>query len=156
MMKRKPLPGEKRIANSKRNTNLIQVKILKPGPPVSTITLKCLVINARSIAKPDAAPTLNVELITNNVDICIISETWLTEKIQSSLIYPNGYVIVRKDRDRSCHGGGVAILCRSDWKVNILALQNQFVCLWCKIKTKNSKFYVGAIYYPPDPRVLGI
>ena len=67
MMKRKPLPGKKRIANSNRNTNLIQVKILKPGPPVSTIIPKCLVINARSIAKPDAAPALNAELITNNV-----------------------------------------------------------------------------------------
>ena len=100
MMKRKPLPGKKRIANSKRNTNLIQVKILKPGPPVSTIIPKCFVINARSIAKPDAAPALNAELITNNVDTCIISETWLTEKIQSSLICPNGYIIVRKDRDR--------------------------------------------------------
>ena len=151
IMKRKPLPGKKRIANSKRNTNLIQVKILKPGPPVSTIIPKCLVINARSIAKPDAAPALNAELITNNVDICINSETWLTEKIQSSLICSNGCVIVRKNRDRSCHGGGVAILCRSDWKVNILALQNQFECLWCKIQTKNSKFYVGAIYYPPKP-----
>ena len=154
MMKRKPLPGKKRIVNSKRNTNFIQVKILKPGPPVSTIVPKCLVINARSIAKPDAAPALNAELITNNVDICIISETKLTEKIQSSLICPNGYVIVRKDRNRSYHGDGVAILCRSDWKVNILALQNQFECLWCKIQTKNSKFYVGAIYYPPDPEYL--
>ena len=55
----------------------------------------------------------------------------------------------------SCHGGGVAILCRSDWKVNILALQNQFECLWCKIQTKKtSKFYVGAIYYPPEPEYL--
>ena len=136
MMKRKPLPGKKRIANSKRNTNLIQVKILEPGPPVSTIIPKCLVIKARSSAKPDAAPALNAELITNSVEICIISETWLTEKIQSSLICPNGYVIVRKYRDRSCHGGVVAILCRSDWKVNILASQNQFECLWCKIQTK--------------------
>ena len=114
MTKRKPLPGKKRIANSKRNTNLIQVKILKSSPPVSTIIPKCLVINARSIAEPDAVPALNAELITNNVDICIISETRLTEKIQSSLICPNGYVIARKDRNRSCHGGGVAILCRSD------------------------------------------
>ena len=146
--------GKKRIANNKRNTNLIQVKILRPAPPVSTIIPKCLVNNARSIAKPDASPALNAELIINNVDTCIIWETWLTEKIQSSLICPNGYVIVREDRGRSCHGGGVAVLCRSDWKVNILVLQNRFECLWCKIQTKNSKFYVGAIYYPPDPQYL--
>ena len=136
MMKRKTLPGKKIIANSKRNTNLIQVKILKPGPPVSTIIPKCLAINARSIAEPDAAPALNAELTTNNVDICIISETWFTEKIQSSLICPNSYIIVRKDRDRSCHGGGVAIISRSDWKVNILALQINLNAYGVKFRKK--------------------
>ncbi len=58
---------------------------------------------------------------------------------------------MRKDRSASRHGGGVAILCRNDWKVKILALQNNFECLWCEIQTKKSKYYIGAVYYPPDP-----
>ena len=33
---------------------------------------------------------------------------------------PEGYVMVRKDRDGSRIGGGVAIICRNDWKVKAL------------------------------------
>ncbi len=75
-------------SNRRGGHNRQLVSISKPGPPVSKITPKCLVINARSIAKPNAASVLNAELSTNDVDICIISESRLTEKIQSSLICP--------------------------------------------------------------------
>ena len=65
-----------RSKQNKRNAdNLITVKLSKPGPLVSKIIPKCLVINARSLAKPDAASALNVEISTNNIDICLISET---------------------------------------------------------------------------------
>ena len=33
---------------------------------------------------------------------------------------PEGYVMVRKDRAGSRIGGGVAIICRNDWKVKAL------------------------------------
>ena len=33
---------------------------------------------------------------------------------------PEGYVMVRKDRAGSLIGGGVAIICRNDWKVKAL------------------------------------
>ena len=33
---------------------------------------------------------------------------------------PGGYVTVRKDRAGSRIGGGVAIICRNDWKVKAL------------------------------------
>ena len=33
---------------------------------------------------------------------------------------PEGYVMVRKDRAGSPIGGGVAIICRNDWKVKAL------------------------------------
>ena len=60
---------------------------------------KCLIVNAVSLAKPDAASALIAELSTNNVDICKISETWLAKKIWSSLICPNGYTFLRKGSD---------------------------------------------------------
>ena len=73
--------------------NLITVSCSKPGPTPNKSTPKITVINARSIVKTDAA-----ELQSKNVDICIITETWLNCKVSSSLVYPDGYVIVRKDR----------------------------------------------------------
>ena len=47
----------------------------KPGPWAPKIIAMCMVINARSLAKPDAASALHAELHSNNIDICFVSET---------------------------------------------------------------------------------
>ena len=73
-----------------------------------------MVINARSLVKPDAAAALYTESCTNKIDLCFVSETWLNSKVASSLICPDGYRIVRKDRYDLRTGGGVAIACRND------------------------------------------
>ena len=76
-----------------------------------------LVLNARSIVKPDAFPALCADIMSNNIDICCISETWLKPTIPNSLICPPNFSIIRKDRtDR--RGGGIAILCRNDWRMS--------------------------------------
>ena len=51
---------------------------------------------------------------------CFVSETWLSMIILSHSNCPEGYVMVRKDRGGSPIGGGVAIICRNDWKVKAL------------------------------------
>ena len=53
-------------------------------------------------------------------------------------------------------GGGVAILCRKDWKIDKLDYNDTvFECLWCEIQVKNNnKYYVAAIYNPPNPAYL--
>ena len=45
---------------------------------------KCLVMNARSLVKPDAPSALNTELRSNNIDVCFVSETWLNSNISSN------------------------------------------------------------------------
>ena len=64
---------------------------LKRGPPSTKAIPKCLVINARSLAKPDAPSALYTGMISTNIDICFVSETWLHSNISSELICPNGY-----------------------------------------------------------------
>ena len=49
----------------------------KPGPSVPKQIPRCAVLNARSLAKPDACPALYADLKSNNIDVCCISETWL-------------------------------------------------------------------------------
>ena len=44
----------------------------------------------------------------------------MSKIILSHLNCPEGYVMVRKDRAGSRIGGGVAIICRNDWKVKAL------------------------------------
>ena len=73
--------------------------------------------------------TALVELCTNNIDICFVTETWLNDKIPSSLVCLGNYVFVRKDRCDSRSGGGVAILCRDDWKVKNLDFDNNLECM---------------------------
>jgi hypothetical protein len=133
--------------------NLISVNVSKPGPPSAKVIPKCLVLNARSLAKPDAASALCTEITMNKIDVCFISETWLNSRILSNLICPDGYILVRKDRSDERLGGAVAILCRNDWKINKLDFSNTvFECLWCEIHVKNNNiYYVAAIYNPPDP-----
>ena len=90
------------------------------------------------------------ELKSNNIDVCCISETWLNPTIASSLICPPEFCIIRKDR-LGARGGGVAILCRKDWRMQkIPNMDNPFECLWVKITTENSSFNVAAVYHPPD------
>ena len=51
---------------------------------------------------------------------CFVSESWLSMIILSHSNWPEGYIMVRKDRAGSPIGGGVAIICRNDWKVKAL------------------------------------
>ena len=109
------------------NENLI--KVIINGREVSKPRQipKCLVLNARSLVKPDAYSALRAEINSNNIDLCFISETWLHSAIPNSLICPPGCNIARKDR-KGTRGGGVALLCRNDWKMeNVLNDEN--ICL---------------------------
>ena len=109
-------------------TNLIAIKRTRNGPPAQKIIPKCMVINARSFAKPQSASALDVELSTWEIDVCFVCETWLwlNYKISSNLVCPSNYFIVRKDRGDVRNGGGIAIICREDWKCKLL----NFKIIW--------------------------
>ena len=47
---------------------------------------------------------------------CLVSESRLSMIILSHSNCPEGYFMVRKDRAGSRIGGGVAIICRNEWK----------------------------------------
>ena len=129
----------RRICLCSKDTNLHSISTHSSSLP--RIIPKCMVINARSIVKVDAASALYTELHSNNCDICVISETWLKSNLPSHLICPKDYSILGKDRiDRP--GGGVAIICRNDWLLEQLDsnFSNNFECLWAKITTPNSTF----------------
>ena len=132
--------------------SLISVKIERI-PTAPKVVPRCMVINARSLVKADAAPALYAELSSNNIDFCFVSESWLNKKILSHLICPDGYVMVRKDWNGIRAGGGVAVICRKDWKIKVINANErvEFETLWCKITTPNSEFFAASVYHPPDP-----
>ena len=59
----------------------------------------------------------------------LFCEQDLNNKAPSSLICPNNYSIVRKDRDGLRNGGGVAIVYRNDWECKLLNFQNNLECI---------------------------
>ena len=128
-----------------RLTLTLSIIKINKGPTAPKIVPKCMVLNARFLEKPDAAPALYAELRNNNIDICYVSESWLSRIILSHLICPEGYVMVRK-----VTGGDI---CRKDWKVEVSNVTNslEFESVWCKITTTNSEYHFGSVYHPPDP-----
>ena len=124
---------------------------LKRGPPPTKAIPKCLVINARSLAKPDAPSALYTEMISNNIGICFVSETWSHDKISSEPLCPNGYGILRNDRSTPRRRGGVAILHKIDWRISGIIASETFEYLSCKIKRDNAEYVISALYYPPNP-----
>ncbi|CAH3181783.1 unnamed protein product, partial [Porites lobata] len=100
---------------------------INKGPTAPKIVPKCMVLNARCLAKPDTVPALYTELSNNKIDTgrllfedYFVSESWLSMIILSHSNGPEGYITLRKDRAGSPIGGGVAIICRNDWKAKAL------------------------------------
>lgn len=103
------------------------------------ITPMCLVLNICSLVKNFAWEELQSELMCNSIVLCCLSETWLRSDIDNSLVTPDGYLMLRKDRATK-RGGGVAILCRKDWKIEETDIRgNKYECLWAKVFTTNHR-----------------
>ena len=74
---------------SHRNLRYVNIVGREPSKPQQIP--QCLVLNARSIVKPDAFSALFAEIKTNNnIDICCISETWLHYIVCNSQVCPSG------------------------------------------------------------------
>ena len=59
------------IHNLVKSANLIAINPTKNGPPAPKIIPKCMVINTRSLAKPQIASALSIELSAWEIDICL-------------------------------------------------------------------------------------
>lgn len=81
---------------------------------VFKVVLRCMVINVCFLVKVDVVLVLYVEFSSNNIDFCFVLEFWLNKKILFYLICFDGYVMVRKDWNGICVGGGVVVICRKD------------------------------------------
>ena len=96
--------------NRRCSRNLIPVKISKPGPPISKAVPKCLIINARSLVKPDAPSALNMELNSIILMFALYLKLGLILIFHLTLYVLMATTFLRIDRSDSRKGGGVAIL----------------------------------------------
>jgi len=71
------------------------------------------VLNATSLAKPNAVQLLSAELTQLRSHCALISEIWFTSKHEPSVVAIEGYDLYRRDRFKG-RGGGVCAYVRND------------------------------------------
>ena len=93
--------------------------------------------NARSLL-PKLAEVCTLVVEFNAAIVCV-TETWLDDSLMDSEIELSGYVVQRKDRERS--GGGVCMYIRSDLAFNPRPelSTDQLETLWIKIILPKTK-----------------
>ena len=112
--------------------------------------LSCALINAKSVANK-SSQVLDL-IMENNLDIVVITETWLFsgEQAKLNMITPECYISFSKPRDERI-GGGIAIICQNELKCetkNSSFHATSFEFLHLGITINNKYFSLYTIYSP--------
>lgn len=114
-----------------------------------------LLINATSLNKANSLELLNAELVTNNVMVCLVCETWFKSAIADVMCSIPNYYLFRKDRGQK-KGGGICIWLRDDLKGKRLSLPSdagkffELMAVYCENGPRHIIFYL--CYNPPKSR----
>ena len=106
-------------------------------------------LNVRSLTRH--LDDVNHLLLSENLDVLCLSESWLTESVDDRMLVFPGYAIIRRDRSGRS-GGGVAIIYRNSMTMVPLKVpsgDSQLESLWAQLTGRRSVI-VGAIYRPPS------
>ena len=102
--------------------------VTNPGPGNDHI-LRCLSFNAQSIRSttklPDGTLIDNMKsfqdlVYADNLDLILVTETWLNSNFANNELLSKGYNIIRNDRMADKRGGGVLIALRENITYNRL------------------------------------
>ena len=114
-----------------------------------------MLINARSVKKPNAVFPLSTDLASQSIDWCFVTESWLISDIDDFFISNLNYNLFRCDRSaknsKKNHGGGVCSYVRSNFLCTQIHLQDneQFEVLWLEIDIMSLCALICVVYYPP-------
>ena len=116
----------------------------------SSCALKIGHLNVRSLTAH--LDEVNLLLLREQLDVLCLSETWLTEAVESSVLLFPGYAITRLDRKARKTGGGVAVLHRCTLRVEQLRVPAEgstLEALWLRVIDRTAVI-VGTMYRPPS------
>ena len=112
-------------------------------------------INCRSVVSK--TQEIQLELVNNNLDLCILTETWIKEHdmVTPTRLCPSGYKSLSISRQNRV-GGGIAIVYKNKLNVSIARVQPfKSMELSCfSISAGNRLINLITIYRPPDSNVL--
>ena len=150
------------LESRRRNNNISCVtlteKSLTSNRCRDQIGHRILFVNATSLAKPDALSHLQVDLLSYDVEIGLVAETWMKKsKHLDSMFSIDGYCLLRQDRPNR-KGGGVLAYVKNDLLAERLSFLRscsnaKYEVLWfkCKHPKLAFMFYYCVIYHPPKP-----
>ena len=116
-------------------------------------------INIRSLLAKGKLDTLRAQLTNSNIHVLSLSETWLNNKIPSTMVKINGFTVSRLDRQNcvKMRGGGLALyidetIPYNDNKFQRLNISNKYAELQCVSLNleKLREIVIVNIYRPPQ------
>ena len=122
----------------------------KPTRSKTPGTIKLLNINCQSVVnKKDQLQSM---VDSENTDIVVGTESWLSASIYDSEIFPPnlGYTVYRRDRQTQTTGGGIFIMVRNTF---ISTMKSQFntscEVMWVEVEVRGTKPILKGAYYKP-------
>lgn len=115
----------------------------------------CVLLNARSIR--NKGPELESYIATRQPDIVCVTETWLNNHINDSVLgIPDDYIIFRRDRGQNQRGGGILVAIHASLSPVILTTlaPDNLELLWFSIKANRESWIIGLLYRQPSSNAL--
>ena len=139
-------------------TNLQNTYISEDTVPKPNTQCKIATINAQSVRNKNTL--LTQEIITHNIDVTLITETWLNDTpqdiawLRQSNLLQTGYAI--STHNRPTRGGGLSLLHKDNMKIK--KIEAQHLCtieyaIW-QVSIKNKTINILGIYHPPPKQHL--
>ncbi len=117
-------PSRKGVVHSQEfslhSQNLVNVKLEKSLPSTSSKGINLSIVNTRSICGPPGKTEDFVDYtIGSHLDICIVTETFLTERnnVTRATLHPQGYSFVDQPRLNGDARGGTGIFFKNGFTV---------------------------------------
>jgi hypothetical protein len=112
-------------------------------------TVVVAVVNCRSLK--NKIPEFHHLINSTGAKVIIGTESWLTDDISNSEIFPDSFRVYRKDRPNR-HGGGVFIAIDKAISSQAVSVpESNLESVWCSISCPKSKqIFVCAFYRPPN------
>ncbi|KAH9596900.1 hypothetical protein MS3_00002423 [Schistosoma haematobium] len=117
--------------------------------------LRICYTNARSLLNKRSE--LSVQIDSTKSDIITVTETWLTQAIDSMELDFEGFTLVRADRTQKRKGGEVALFIRNATPFAIIdkVSHESGTCesVSCRLKCKGQELLIGLVYRSPSYEV---
>jgi exonuclease III len=116
---------------------------------VTSIENKLLKIQSANInSLKSKMDEIRVRIEADKPDFFVCQETKLNEKTDSSTLSVLGYRLYRKDRTE--HGGGVALYVKDSFKVHLVSgVESDLELVAVRCKLKNKVCIIASVYKPP-------